>query len=67
MFNDYFVNIVSELGASFTTTEEDTSKLESFVSSKLENYITQFNIPNIYNSGRHPEINLPSGNATGPS
>ena len=67
MFNDYFVNIVSELGASFTTTEEDTSKLESFVSSKLENYITQFNIPNITVEDTLRLIeNLPSGKATGP-
>jgi hypothetical protein len=45
----------------------DTSKLESFVSSKLENYIIQFSIPNITVEDTLRLIeNLPSGKATGP-
>ncbi len=67
MFNDYFINIVSELGANFTTTVADTSKLESFVTSKLDNYITQFNIPDVRVQDTLRLIeNLPSGKATGP-
>ena len=47
MLNEFFVNIASGLCANSTLSELDTSILENFVSSKLTNFETQFNIPAI--------------------
>ena len=48
MLNEFFVNIASGLCANSTLSELDTSVLENFVSSKLTNFDTQFNIPFSY-------------------
>ena len=46
MFNEYFVNIAQELKQSQTSSVSfDSSKLEEFVSSTVDNFVTQFNIP----------------------
>ena len=49
MFNEFFVTIAGALRANLLSVDLDTSKLEYmyFVSSRLYNYITQFNIPAI--------------------
>ena len=44
MLNEFFVNIASNLQTDTTPTEMDTIRLEDFVSSSLNNCITQFNI-----------------------
>ena len=67
ILNEYFVNIASELRVNSTYTEADTSKLESFVSSKLNNSISQFNfVPTTVQDTQKMIGNLPSGKATGP-
>ena len=61
------MNIASELRVNSTYTEADTSKLESFVSSKLNNSISQFNfVPTTVQDTQKMIGNLPSGKATGP-
>ena len=67
ILNEYFVNIASELRVNSTYTEADTSKLESFVSSKLNNSISQFNfVPTTVQDTQKMIGNLRSGKATGP-
>ena len=61
------MNIASELRVNSTHTEADTSKLESFVSSKLNNSISQFNfVPTTVQDTQKMIGNFPSGKATGP-
>ena len=45
MFNEFFINIASNLRATTDKLQMDTSKLENFISSTFDNYITQFIIP----------------------
>ena len=45
MFNEFFINIASNLRATTDKLQMDTSKLENFISSIFDNYITQFIIP----------------------
>ena len=45
VFNEYFINTVSNLRATTDETQIGTSKLENFVSSAFDNYITHFDIP----------------------
>ena len=60
------MNIASELRVNSTYTETDTSKLESFVSSKLNNSVSQFNfVPTTVQDTQKMIGNLPSGKATG--
>lgn len=67
MFNEYFVNIASDLRATSDKMEMDTSKLEDLISSTLDNYITQFNIPPMTEQETLEMIEgLSSGKATGP-
>ena len=67
MFNGFFANIASALRANLLSVDLDTSKLEYFVSSRLDNYITQFNIPAITTQQTlRLIVSLPNGKATGP-
>ena len=60
------VNIASDLSPNSTPSELDTSRLESFVSSKLNHLDTQFNIPVITKQDTMRMINnLSSRKATG--
>ena len=45
IFNEFFFNIASNLRVATDKLQMDTSKLENFISSTFDNYITQFNIP----------------------
>ena len=46
MLNEYFVNIAQELKQSqHSSVSFDSSKLEEFVFSTIDNFVTQFNIP----------------------
>ena len=46
MLNEYFVNIAQEHKQNQTSSVSfDSSKLEEFVSSTVDNFVTQFNIP----------------------
>ena len=61
------MNIASDLRVNSTYTEADTSKLESFVSSKLNSSMSQFNfVPTTVQDTQKMIGNLPSGKATGP-
>ena len=67
MLNEFFVNIASNLQTDTTPTEMDTIRLEDFVSSTLNNCITQFNIPAISVQDTQRMIDqLSIGKATGP-
>ena len=68
MLNDYFVNIIKQIGDdSFSTDLFDGKKLDEFISSRVDNFITQFNIPPITLEEVTDLINnLPSSKATGP-
>ena len=67
MLNEFFVNIASGLSPNSTPSELDTSRLKSFVSSKLDHLDTQFNIPAITEQDTMRMIhNLSSRKATGP-
>ena len=66
MLNEFFVNIASGLSPNSTPSELDTSRLESFVSSKLDHLDTQFNIPAITEQDTMRMIhNLSSRKGTG--
>ena len=67
MLNEYFVNISQELKQSETSSFSfDSSKLEEFVSSTVDNFVTQFNIPLITVQETQKFIdNLSSSKATG--
>ena len=66
MLNEFFVNFASGLSPNSTPSELDTSRLESFVSSKLDHLDTQFNIPAITEQDTMRMINnLSSRKATG--
>ena len=45
MFHEIFINIASNLYVRSDQFETNTSKLEAFTSSMLDNHITKFNIP----------------------
>ena len=63
----FFANIASALRANLLSVDLDTSKLEYFVSSRLDNYITQFNILAITaQQTLRLIVSLPHGKATGP-
>lgn len=67
MLNEYFVNIAQELKQSQTSPVSfDSSKLEEFVSSTVDNFVTQFNIPfiTVHETQKYID-NLSSSKATG--
>ena len=68
MFNEFFINIASNLRVTTDKLQMDTSKLENFISSTFDiNYITQFNIPAMTEEETLKMIEtLPHGKATGP-
>ena len=67
MLNEYFVNVAQELKQSQTSSVSfDSSKLEEFVSSTVDNFVTRFNIPLITVQETQKFIdNLSSSKATG--
>ena len=68
MFNEFFINIASNLRVITDKLQMDTSKLENFISSAFDNYLTQFNIPAMTEEETLKMIEtLPHGKATGPN
>ena len=68
MLNEYFVNIAQELNQSQASSVSfDSSKLEEFVSSTVDNFVTQFNIPPFITVQETQKVidNLSSSKTTG--
>ena len=65
MLNDFFVNFPQP--SNDQTNQFDTTNIEEYVSSKIGNFVTQFNIPEITVEETKKHIDkLPLSKATGP-
>ncbi|CAB4043487.1 Hypothetical predicted protein [Paramuricea clavata] len=69
MLNEFFVNVAQELqnAAPSPTNQFDSKKIEDYISSKIGNFVTQFNIPQITVEETQKLIDkLPLSKASGP-